>query len=48
MAGEIALPVANDVELTHHPSAFHRRLPDPGTHSLPAPRHVARKTDIYR
>src|SRR6185369_17459747 len=48
MAGEIALPIANDVELAHHAPAFHRRLPNPGTHSLPAPRHVAWKPDIYR
>src|SRR4051812_25452508 len=48
VTGEIALPVANDVELAHHSPAFHRRLPYPGTHSLPAPRNVARKTDIYR
>ena len=47
MTGEIALPVANNIELAHHPSAFNERFPDPSTHSLTVPCHVARKADIY-
>ena len=47
VAGEVALPIANHVELAHHFSAFHWRFPDRGMDSLTVTRHVAWKADIY-
>ncbi len=48
MTGEIALPIAVDIELAHHSPPFHWRLPDRGAHGLTIPRHVAWKANIYR
>jgi hypothetical protein len=48
MTAEIALRVANNVELAHHSPAVDWRFPDGGSDSLAVPRQVARKTDIYR
>jgi hypothetical protein len=47
MTVEIALRIANNIELAHQPSAFHWRFPDRGMDSLTIPCHVAWKTDIY-
>jgi hypothetical protein len=47
MTGKIALPIANNVELAYHPSAFNWRFPDPGTHSFTVPCHISRKANIY-
>jgi hypothetical protein len=47
MTGEIRLRVADNIELAHHPAAFHRRFPDRGTDSLTVPCHVAWKANIY-
>ena len=47
MTGEIALGVANNIELAHHLSSLNWSFPDRGTDSLTVPCHVAWKTDIY-
>src|SRR5277367_431408 len=47
VTGEISLPIANNVELAHHPPSINWGFPDRGMHSLTVPCHVARKTDIY-
>ena len=47
MTGQIALPVAIDIELAHHSPSLNWRFPDGGADSLAVPGHVARKTDIY-
>ena len=47
MTGEIALPVAVDIELAHHSSSLDWRFPDRGTDSLAVPCQVAWKADIY-
>jgi hypothetical protein len=46
VTSEIALRIANNVELAHHSSVIHGRFPDRGTDGLTVPCHVARKTDI--
>src|SRR5580692_11097837 len=46
MTGEIALGVANNIELAHHFSSLNWTFPDRGTDSLTVPCHVAWKTDI--
>jgi hypothetical protein len=46
MAGEVALSIAIDIELAHHPSSRDWRFPDRCTDSLTIPCHVARETDI--
>jgi len=47
MTGQIALPVAIDIELAHHLPSLDWRFPDGGADSLTVPRHIARKTDIH-
>jgi hypothetical protein len=47
MTAEIALRIANNIELAHHLSALHWTFPDRGTDSLTVPCHVTWKTDIY-
>jgi hypothetical protein len=46
MTGEIALRIANNIELAHR-SSVHWRFPDRGVNNLTVPCHVAWKTDIY-
>src|SRR5277367_186095 len=48
MTPEIALRIANNIELAHHSSVLHGRFPDRGTDGLTVPCHVAWKTDIDR
>jgi hypothetical protein len=47
MTGEIALRIANNIELAHRSSVRHWRFPDRGVNNLTVPCHVAWKTDIY-
>jgi hypothetical protein len=47
MTREIALGVAIDIELAHHSPSRNRRFPDRGSDSVPVPRHIAWKADIY-
>ena len=47
MTGEIALRIANNIELAHHSSPLNWAFPNRSTHSLTVPCHVAWKTDIY-
>ena len=47
MTGEIALAVADNVELARHLPARNGTFPDRGADGLTVPRHVARKADIY-
>jgi hypothetical protein len=47
MPGEIALPIAGNIELAHHCSVRHWRFPYPGADRLTVPHHIAWKTDIY-
>jgi hypothetical protein len=46
MTDEIALRIANNIELARHSSVLHWGFPDRGTDHLTVPRHVAWKTDI--
>ena len=45
---EVALPVAIDVQTTHHAGTADGLLPHPGVDRGAAPRHVPRQADIYR
>ena len=47
MTAEIALRIANNIELAHHLSSLNWTFPDRGTDGLAVPCHVAWKTDIY-
>jgi hypothetical protein len=47
MTGEIALRIANNIELAHHLSSLNGTFPDRGTDGLTVPCHVAWKTDVY-
>jgi hypothetical protein len=47
MTGQIALPVAIDIELAHHSPPLDWRFPDGGADSFTVPRHIARKADIH-
>jgi len=46
VTSEIGLRIAIDIQLAHHPSSLHRKLPDRRSHSLAVPSDVAWKTDI--
>jgi hypothetical protein len=46
MTGEIALAVANNIELVHHLPSRNWTFPDGGMDSLAVPCHVAWKTDV--
>jgi hypothetical protein len=46
MTGEIALTIANYIEVTDRPPALHRLLPDAGVNGLAPPYHIARQTYI--
>jgi hypothetical protein len=48
VSGEIALGVADNIELAHDLSSLNRAFPDRGTHGLTVPCHLAWKTDIHR
>jgi hypothetical protein len=48
VTGEIGLPIAVDVQVAYHPSAYNRKLPDCCSHSLAAPYDFTGKTDIQR
>ena len=47
MSGEIALPVAVDIEPPDHPPALYRLLPDGGAYGAAMPRDVAGKSYTY-
>src|SRR5580704_10980267 len=47
MTGQIALAVANNIELAHHLPSRHWIFPDRGADGLTVPSYVARKTDIH-
>src|SRR6266704_2934127 len=46
--GQIPLPVAVDIEPTHHTPALNRCLPNAGVNGLSSPRHFARKAYVDR
>jgi hypothetical protein len=46
MTREIGLPVAGNIEPSHHLPSLNRTFPDCGADSLPVPCHVAWKADI--
>ena len=47
VTGEIALPVAVDIELAHHPALVDRKLPHRSSDSLAVPCHIMRQADIH-
>src|SRR5580700_10420896 len=48
VAGKVALRVAIDVELAHHPAFGHRQFPHRCSNSFAVPCHFAWYADIYR
>src|SRR5581483_2267046 len=48
MAGEVALPVAVEIQSTDATAARHRILPNRGVHGTTLPRDVARESDVDR
>jgi hypothetical protein len=47
VSGQIPLTIAVDIEPPHHPPALNRCLPNGSVNSLPLPRDVTQKTDVY-
>jgi hypothetical protein len=48
MAGQVALPVAVDIEPANHPGAVDRVFPDAGEDCPALPSHILRQADIHR
>ena len=48
VAGQVALPVAVDVEAADHRRAVHRVFPHAGVDGLPLPGHVLGQADVHR
>jgi hypothetical protein len=48
VAGQVALPIALDIQPVDAAAARHRILPDRGMHRATLPRDVARESDVYR
>jgi hypothetical protein len=48
VAGEVALPIAVEVEPARHPGSGHRLLPDAGVDHRAAPGHVLRLANVHR
>jgi hypothetical protein len=46
--GEVALTIAVDVQLAHHPRPVDGRFPDPRVDGLAIPRDVAWEPDVDR
>ena len=48
VAGQVALPVAIEIQPADATATSHRILPDRGVHRAAPPRDVARESDVYR